>query len=44
MLLQQRRQAAEGAGAMNASGRYYLLLPREVGARIGTAAPAALAN
>ena len=36
--------AAEGAGAMNASGRYYLLLPREVGARIGTAAPAALAN
>ncbi|HEY8873534.1 MAG TPA: 3D domain-containing protein, partial [Stellaceae bacterium] len=32
--------AAAGAGAMNASGRYYLLLPRPVAARIGTAAPA----
>lgn len=36
--------AAAGAGAMNASGRYYLLLPRPVAARIGTAAPAAPAN
>ena len=29
-----------GAGGMNASGRYYLLLPREAAARMGTAAPA----
>ncbi len=36
--------AAEGAGAMNASGRYYLLLPRPVAARIGMAAPAAPAD
>ena len=26
--------AASGAGAMNASGRYYLLLPREIAARL----------
>ncbi len=28
------KPAAAGAGAMNARGRYYLLLPREVGARM----------
>jgi membrane-bound lytic murein transglycosylase A len=27
--------AAEGAGAMNATGRYYLLLPRAIAARMG---------
>jgi membrane-bound lytic murein transglycosylase A len=27
-------EAAEGAGAMNARGRYYLLLPRSVAARL----------
>jgi membrane-bound lytic murein transglycosylase A len=32
--------AAAGAGAMNASGRYYLLLPREIAARKGAPAPA----
>jgi membrane-bound lytic murein transglycosylase A len=30
------KEAAEGAGAMNARGRYYLLLPRSVAARLGT--------
>ena len=30
------KEAAEGAGAMNARGRYYLLLPRAVAARLGT--------
>ncbi len=30
--------AATGAGAMNARGRYYLLLPRTVAARLGAAA------
>jgi membrane-bound lytic murein transglycosylase A len=29
-------QAASGAGAMNARGRYYLLLPGAVAARLGT--------
>ena len=29
------KEAAEGAGAMNARGRYYLLLPRSVAARFG---------
>lgn len=32
--------AAAGAGAMNASGRYYLLLPREIAARHGAVAAA----
>jgi membrane-bound lytic murein transglycosylase A len=32
--------AATGAGAMNASGRYYLLLPLDIAARIGAPAPA----
>ena len=32
--------AAAGAGAMNASGRYYLLLPRELALRKGAPAPA----
>jgi len=34
------REAAEGAGAMNARGRYYLLLPRSVAARVSGAADA----
>jgi membrane-bound lytic murein transglycosylase A len=29
------REAAEGAGAMNARGRYFLLLPKSVAARLG---------
>jgi membrane-bound lytic murein transglycosylase A len=29
------REAADGAGAMNARGRYYLLLPKPVAARLG---------
>ncbi|MGD9616651.1 MAG: murein transglycosylase A [Alphaproteobacteria bacterium] len=29
------KEAAEGAGAMNARGRYYLLLPKSVAARLG---------
>ena len=28
-------EAASGAGAMNARGRYYLLLPKAVAARLG---------
>jgi len=32
------KAASEGAGAMNASGRYYLLVPRPVAARIGATA------
>ena len=28
------KEAAEGAGAMNARGRYYLLLPRSIAARV----------
>lgn len=32
------KQAAAGAGAMNARGRYYLLLPKAVAARLGDAA------
>ncbi len=32
------KEAADGAGAMNARGRYYLLLPRAVAARLGNAA------
>jgi membrane-bound lytic murein transglycosylase A len=31
------RDAASGAGAMNARGRYYLLLPKAVAARLGAA-------
>ena len=34
------REAAEGAGGMNARGRYYLLLPRSVAARVTGAADA----
>jgi membrane-bound lytic murein transglycosylase A len=34
------KEAAEGAGAMNARGRYYLLLPRSVAARVTGAADA----
>jgi membrane-bound lytic murein transglycosylase A len=30
------KEAASGAGAMNARGRYYLLLPKPVAARLGT--------
>jgi membrane-bound lytic murein transglycosylase A len=33
-------EAAEGAGAMNARGRYYLLLPRAIAARLGEAGEA----
>ena len=33
-------EAADGAGAMNARGRYYLLLPRSVAARVSGAADA----
>ena len=29
------KEAASGAGAMNARGRYYLLLPKAVAARLG---------
>ena len=29
------KEAADGAGAMNARGRYYLLLPHAVAARLG---------
>ena len=34
------KEAADGAGAMNARGRYYLLLPRSVAARVTGAADA----
>jgi membrane-bound lytic murein transglycosylase A len=34
------KAAADGAGAMNAKGRYYLLLPKAVAARIDAVAPA----
>ena len=34
------KNAADGAGAMNARGRYYLLLPRAVAAKLGAAAAA----